>query len=42
MMVEVFRSESWRESSDEGSEFLAIIQPLTAAGTPEFELRRRS
>uniref|UniRef100_A0A2N9FQC6 Retroviral polymerase SH3-like domain-containing protein n=1 Tax=Fagus sylvatica TaxID=28930 RepID=A0A2N9FQC6_FAGSY len=28
--------EAWRGSSDEGSESLAIVQPLTAAGTPEF------
>jgi hypothetical protein len=38
MVVEVFRSEAWRESSNEGSESLAIVQPLTAAGTPEFGL----
>jgi hypothetical protein len=35
MVVEVFRLESWRGSSNEGSESLAIVQPLTAAGTPE-------
>jgi hypothetical protein len=37
MVVEVFRLEAWRECSDEGSEFLAIVQPLMAAE----ELNRR-
>jgi hypothetical protein len=36
MVVEVFQLESWRGSSNEGSESLAIVQPLTAVGTPEF------
>ena len=30
MVVKVFRSLVWRGSSDEGSESLAIVQPLTA------------
>jgi hypothetical protein len=35
MVVEVFQSEAWSESSDEGSESLAIVSTFDDNSTPE-------
>jgi hypothetical protein len=46
MVVEVFRSEAWSKSSDEGSESLAIVSTFDGSGhtgilTSAAELNRR-